>query len=54
MIDLLDEAADFLERRAFFDQLDASYAALRDDPEAWAEIEAERASEDGSVGDTSG
>jgi len=38
MTQLLDEAADALERRLFFDQLDARYAELRADPDAWAEI----------------
>ena len=53
MIELLDEAADALERRVFFDQLDAGYAALRRDPAAWAEIEAERAMESRSFDDRS-
>jgi predicted transcriptional regulator len=45
MTELLDEAADALERRLFFERLDDRYAQLRDDPSAWAEIEAERAQE---------
>ena len=53
MIELLDEAADALERRVFFDQLDAGYAELRRDPAAWAEIEAERAVESRSLDDRS-
>ena len=53
MIELLDEAADALERQVFFDQLDASYAELRRDPAAWAEIEAERALESRSLDDRS-
>ncbi|MFV2000835.1 MAG: hypothetical protein ACC654_10780 [Acidimicrobiia bacterium] len=53
MTQLLDEAADALERRFFFDQLDARYAELRSDPDAWAEIEAERSLEDGALGDGS-
>ncbi len=53
MIELLDEAADALERRVFFDQLDARFADLRSDEGAWAEIEAERAIEDRSLGDRS-
>ena len=53
MIELLDEAADALERRVFFDQLDAGYAALRTNADAWAEIEAERAAESRSLGDRS-
>jgi len=51
MTQLLDEAADALERRLFFDRMDAGYTRLRDDPAAWAEIEAERSLEDGALGD---
>lgn len=40
-------STDALERRRFFDELTARYEALRQDAEAWAEIEAERAAEDG-------
>jgi len=53
MTQLLDEAADALERRLFFDRLDARYDELRSDPDAWAEIEAERSLEDGAVNDGS-
>jgi predicted transcriptional regulator len=51
MTQLLDEAADALERRVFFDQFSARYQQLRSDRVAWGEIEAERAIEGGSVGD---
>jgi len=53
MTQLLDEAADALERRVFFDQLSARYEELRADPDAWGEIEAERAIESGAVRDSS-
>jgi predicted transcriptional regulator len=53
MSQLVDEAADALERRVFFDQLSAGYEALRADSRAWAEIEAERALESGSLRDSS-
>ena len=53
MTQLLDEAADALERRMFFDQFSARYEALRTDPQAWTEIVAERAAETGAVGDSS-
>jgi hypothetical protein len=53
MTQLLDEAADALELRLFFDRMDARYGELRNDPVAWAEIEAERAVEDGAIGDRS-
>ena len=53
MTQLLDEAADALERRLFFEQLTARYGQLRDDPEAWEAIEAERAAESGPLQDRS-
>jgi predicted transcriptional regulator len=53
MTQLLDDAADALERRVFFDHFSARYDALRSDPQAWADIEAERAAESGAVGDRS-
>jgi hypothetical protein len=53
MTQLLDEAADALERRVFFDQFSARYEELRSDPTAWEEIVAERAVEGGAVRDSS-
>lgn len=53
MTQLLDDAADALERRLFFDRFSARYEALRDDDAAWAEIEVERAVEGGAVRDRS-
>jgi hypothetical protein len=53
MTQLLDEAADALERRVFFDQFSARYEELRTDPAVWGEIEAERAVESGAVRDRS-
>lgn len=53
MSQLVDEAADALERRVFFDQLSSRYQALRADPDAWSEIEAERTLESGTLGDRS-
>lgn len=53
MSQLLDEAADALERRVFFDRLSARYEALRADPDAWSEIEAERDAESGALRDRS-
>ena len=53
MTELLEEAADALERRLFFDQLTTRYEELRRDPEVWGEIEAERAGESPSLGDRS-
>jgi predicted transcriptional regulator len=53
MTQLVDEAADALERRVFFDQLSARYEALRGDGSAWSEIEAERSAESGALPDRS-
>lgn len=53
MSQLVDEAADALERRVFFDHLSAGYEALRDDASAWREIEAERGVESGTLSDSS-
>jgi hypothetical protein len=41
------------ERRVFFDNLNAAFARLRQDPVAWREIEAERAIEAGALRDRS-
>ena len=53
MTELVDQAVDALERRLFFERLSARYDQLRDDSEAWAGIEAERAAESPSLGDRS-
>jgi hypothetical protein len=53
MSQLVDEAADALERRVFFDQLSARYEVLRADPDVWNEIGAERDVESGILSDRS-
>lgn len=53
MSQLVDEAAEALERRLFFEKLSSSFETLRADPEAWAEVEAERAIESGALADRS-
>lgn len=53
MTQLLDEAADALERRLFFDQMNDRFDILRNDAAAWAEIETERAVEQGAASDRS-
>ncbi len=53
MMRLLDEAADALERRLFFERFAARYDELRGDPTAWAEIETERSGEARSLLDRS-
>lgn len=42
MLDILDRALNEYRRKVFFDQMNAGYAALRADPNAWADSEAER------------
>jgi hypothetical protein len=53
MTELLDEAAEALERRLFFEHLAARYAELRRDDAAWRDVEAERAIESGALSDRS-
>jgi len=53
MSQLVDDAADALERRVFFEQLCTRYEALRADPAAWGEIESERLLEGGALRDRS-
>jgi len=42
MMGVLDKALDAYHRKVFFEQLNAGYAKLRADPEAWAEHLAKR------------
>ena len=42
MTEVLERALDAYRRKLFFEQLNAGYAELRADPEAWAEHLAER------------
>jgi predicted transcriptional regulator len=42
MTEVLDKALDAYRRKMFLEAVNAGYAALRADPEAWAEFEAER------------
>jgi hypothetical protein len=42
MTEVLDKALDAYRRQVFLDAVNAGYAALRADPEAWAEHLAER------------
>lgn len=53
MTQLLDDAAEALERRIFFDALSAGYDELRSDVPTWRTVEQERAVESGAVGDQS-
>ena len=51
MREVLLDALEAYRRQVFFDQLDAAYAGLRADPEAWREVEAERAEWDATLMD---
>lgn len=51
MLEVLDKALDAYRRKVFFARLNAGYAALRADHEAWAEIEAERKELDATLMD---
>lgn len=53
MTAVVDDALDALERRVFFEALNAGYGELREDEDAWAEIEAERAAEEAALPDKS-
>jgi hypothetical protein len=48
---VLARALDAYQRQLFLERVNAGYAALRSDPAAWAEVEAERRSMDGSLMD---
>jgi len=51
MLALLDEAVEALRRRRFLEQVNVAYAALRDDPKAWEELDAERREWDATLAD---
>src|SRR5919199_388346 len=51
MMDVLDKALDAYRRKLFFEQLNAGYAELQADPEAWAEHLAERKQWDATLMD---
>jgi hypothetical protein len=51
MMEVLDKALDAYRRKLFFERLNAGYAQLRADPEAWAEHLAERKQWDATLMD---
>ena len=51
MVDVLDEAIENLHHQHVLEQTNAGYAALRADPEAWRELEKERAAWDATLSD---
>jgi predicted transcriptional regulator len=50
---VVEEAVAEYERKVFWEQVNKRYAELRNDPEAWAEIVAEREGEAGALRDRS-
>jgi hypothetical protein len=51
--EVIDKALDVYRRQVFFDKLNAGYAALKADPQAWAEFQAEQKEwDDAPINDT--
>jgi predicted transcriptional regulator len=48
---VLDQAVEAYRRNRFLEDVNAAYAVLRDDPSAWAELEAERSAWDSTLAD---
>jgi hypothetical protein len=48
---VLDEAIEYYQRDKFLDDVNASFARLRNDPKAWKEEQAERALWDKTLSD---
>jgi hypothetical protein len=48
---VLEEAVEEYRRKRYIEDLNASYAELRNDPEAWKAVETERALWDGTLMD---
>ena len=51
MLALIDEAVEALRRQRFLEQVNAAYAKVRDDPDAWEELDAERREWDATLAD---
>lgn len=51
MLALLDEAVENLRRQRFLEQVNAAYATLRADADAWEAVERERRAWDATLGD---
>jgi len=50
---VVEDALDALERRRFFAAFNSRYRELREDEKDWNDVQAERATEAGSLRDTS-
>ena len=48
---ILEKAVEAYRRQRLFEQANAAYAALRSDPEAWAEEQDERGAWEGTLAD---
>jgi len=48
---VLEKAVETYRRKRLFEELDVAYAKLREDPEAWEALEAERRLWDGTLAD---
>lgn len=53
MTDVVDEALEALERRAFFEGFNARYQELRSETATWQAVEDERAVEEETIRDSS-
>jgi hypothetical protein len=53
MTAVVEDALDALERKVFFDTLNAGFAELRSDDAAWTAVEEERRLEEGAAQDRS-
>jgi hypothetical protein len=51
MAEVVEQAIELYRRQRIIDQANVGYAALRADPEAWAEVQAERAIWDVTLAD---
>lgn len=51
MTEVVDAAIELYRRRRILEHANAEYAALRADPAAWADVQAERATWDGTIAD---
>ena len=51
MAEIVEQAIELYRRQHILDAANAQYASLRADPEAWAEVEAERAIWDVTLAD---
>jgi predicted transcriptional regulator len=48
---VVEEALELYRRRCFLEEVNAAHGELRQDPQAWSEVEEERALWDGTLAD---